>query len=113
MEDFCKITDGGKERVFNFKAPTAWDGAAIFNYLMSYGLPFRPKAKAMPPEDLEKLMQICLKNCYEHLPGAEAPVVDASGNIGIITNGQDAPMLTQIAVKYMLFFMEWWKGASV
>ncbi len=113
MEDFCKITDGGRERVFQFKVPTAWDGIALFNYLISYGIPFRPKAKAMPPEDLEKLLKLCLKNCYESLPGGDASVVDASGQVGIITDGKDAPLLTQIAVKYMLFFMEWWKDASV
>ena len=113
MEDFCKIKDGDTERTFKFKVPTAWDGAAIFNYLISYGIPFHTKSKAMPPEDLEKLMRLCLKNCYEPLAGGDASVVDASGNVGIITNGKDAPMLTQIAIKYMLFFMAWWKGASV
>jgi hypothetical protein len=115
MDDFLKV----KDRTFKFKVPSAWDGAAIFNYLASYDMPFGASfvvgvdagKKPLPPEELEKLMKLSLKYCYEDLPGNPAPVVDEEGNVGII-NG-DAPLLTKIAVQYLLFFMDWWKAASL
>ena len=109
MNDYCKVKQNGKERTFKFKIPTAWDGAAIFNYLISYGIPFSPMGKAMQPEELTKLMKLCLRYCYEDLPGNRAPVVDEDGNIGIIGGEDNSPLITKIAVQYMLFFYDWWK----
>lgn len=105
-----------KDRKFHFKVPTAWDGAAIFNFLTAYNMPFGAAAvfgleatkKELPPEDLEKLMKLCLKYCYEELPGNNTPVVDEEGQIGII-GGESSPLLTKIFVQYMLFFTDWWR----
>ncbi len=110
--DYCKIKQNGKERTFRFKIPTAWDGAAIFNFLSSYGIPFSPSGKVMPPKDLTELMKLCLKYCYEDLPENKAPVVDEDGNIGIIGGENDAPLIVHIAVQYMVFFYDWWKAET-
>lgn len=106
-------------RKFTFKVPSAWDGAAIFNFLTSYDMPFgtaevfglQASKKELPPEELEKLMKLCLKYCDEELPAGPAPVVDENGNIGII-GGDSAPLLTKITAQYMLFFTDWWLGES-
>ena len=108
MNDSYKTKSNGKERIFHFKVPTAWDGAAIFDYLTAYGIPFSPAGKSMPPDELKALMQLCLKYCFEELPGNPAQVVDSEGNLGIIN--ATAPLITRVATKYMLFFWDWWKS---
>jgi len=113
MDDFFKLKDKGNERKFCFLIPTPWDGCAIFNYIVHYGIPFTPNTRqAMPPKELETLLKLCLKYVYEDLPG-KPHVVDEDGNIGIITNGNDAPMVSTIAAKYMIFFLDWWQGAGL
>lgn len=112
-----------KDRKFNFEIPSAWDGCAIFNMITSYGIPFgatevfglNAKKRAIPPDELETLLKLCLKHCTEeiqNLPEGTKPprVVDADGNVGIINAG--APMLTQIATQYLVFFMDWWQAEN-
>ena len=108
-----------KGRKFLFKVPTPWDGCAIFNYLTSYDMPFGAAAviglestkHPLSPEELEKLLKLCLKNCYEELTGGSAQVVDENGEVGIIDAG--APLLTPVATQYMVFFTDWWRGESI
>ena len=107
-----------KGRKFTFKAPTAWDGCAIFYMLTAYDIPFGASwlvgmesvKRPMPPKELETFLRLCLKNCYEELPDEPAPVVDEDGGIGII--GGSSPLLTQIASQYISFFLDWWRAEN-
>lgn len=107
-----------QDRHFTFHEPDAWDGCAIFNMITSYGIPFggsflvglQSQKKVISRDELEVLMKLCLKYCTEDLAGSPAQVVDSEGGIGII--GGTAPLLTQIATQYMVFFTEWWRAES-
>lgn len=104
-----------KDREFVLCEPTPKTGCAIYNMLASYKIPFgadivvgqpRRKRPAMNTDELDEFMNICLQNCYEPLGDKKAPVIDSDGGIGIREGVP--PLLTQITVQYMLFFIDYW-----
>lgn len=105
-------------RTFRFKIPTPFDGCAIFDTLTTRNAPFgastvmglKSVKQDMTPAELETFMKLCLKNCAEELPGADAPVIDEDGEIGI--TGASSPLLTKLTVQYVGFFIEYWAGEA-
>lgn len=103
-----------KNRNFKFKVPSPFDGCAIFDMLAAHNAPFgagnviglKSVKRDMALEELETFMKLCLKNCVESLPGADAAVVDGDGNLGII--GASGPLLTKLTAQYIVFFIEYW-----
>lgn len=106
-----------KDRKFDFRIPSAWDGCSIFNMLTTYSIPFgasflvglKALKNPMGSRELEEFMKLCLQNCYEELAHPTA-VVDEQGNIGI--NDAEAPLLTKIATQYIVFFLNWWRAEN-
>lgn len=112
-----------KGRKFDFEIPSAWDGCAIFNMLVKHDVPFLPSetiglkysVRDMTPDDLVTFLQLCLKYCFEELPGngkdkAKTPVINENGSFGILD--ESAPLITKIVSQYIVFFMNWWRAES-
>ena len=103
-----------KNRKFKFNIPSPFDGCAIFDKLATHNAPFgasnviglKSVKRDMTTGELETFMKLCLKNCAEVLPGGGAPVVDESGELGII--GATSQILTALTVQYIVFFIDCW-----
>lgn len=111
-----------KDRKFEFRVPTPFDGCAIFDGITSYSVPFGAEGllgisskRAMNPVQLVEFQKLCLRYCFEVLTNPQdpehphkAPVVDNEGGFGV-TN-VTAPLLTALTTQFIVFFTHWWRG---
>jgi hypothetical protein len=110
------IYDG---RTFELKIPNPFKGCALFNYMISYKLPFgldpifhpENNLPTLPISELETLQKLCLQNCFEVLPKAKSPVIDESGQEGVLNTSD--PLFFHLTSGYLLFFGQHWGIADL
>lgn len=57
----------------------------------------------MSRDEFMQLQRDCLSVCYEVLPGREAPVIDATGNFGVIGLDDNTGLVMSLTIQSLLF----------